>query len=298
MCVLTVTHSPKSPSGDAPLPEAPLAPDARDHVVGVLKRQFADDVISEADFEARLQRVYWATTALELDAIVSDLPAPARGGGVPTVAPGGTGVVRIAALLSGQERRVVDVVPGQLQIRARLGYVELDLTRATFEPGVTTIDGRAFMGYVQRRFPKDVRVECDGHALLGFFSLKGAGAADAGALNECSSRHRPGGLRLRRMRHRETTTGRTTPNCGLTSPHTGLVSQVSGRRRRVFLRAHLQHRKLPDHLLRMAVWRATRRRPVSPVARAQPRLRRPRRLRSSRWSRTRVTIAPSPLTAD
>jgi hypothetical protein len=34
-------------------------------------------------------------------------------------------------------------------LRARLGYVELDLTQATFEPGVTTIDVSALMGYGQ-----------------------------------------------------------------------------------------------------------------------------------------------------
>jgi hypothetical protein len=38
---------------------------------------------------------------------------------------------------------------------------------------VTEIDVRAFMGYVQIRLPPGVRVESRGHAIVGFFSLKG-----------------------------------------------------------------------------------------------------------------------------
>lgn len=158
-----------------PLPE-PLPPDARERVAEALTRHFANDQLTEAELEARLQRAYAATTGRELDAIVADLPAlpmdalPAR--------PGET--TDIVALFSGQERTLEGVVPRDLDLRARLGYVELDLTRATFAPGVTTIDVRAFMGYVQIRFPPGVRVECAGRALFGYFSLKGSGKTDAG----------------------------------------------------------------------------------------------------------------------
>ena len=89
---------------------------------------------------------------------------------------------RVAAQLSAVERQWSGVVPRRLEVRGRLGYVELDLTGATFEPGVTVIDVRAFMGYVQIRFPAGVRVECLGRAFAGFFSLKGA--ARAGAAEE------------------------------------------------------------------------------------------------------------------
>jgi predicted membrane protein len=57
--------------------------------------------------------------------------------------------------------------------------VELDLTEATFEPGVTTIDVRAFMGYVQIRFPAGVRVESAGRALFGYFAIKGGAPGNA-----------------------------------------------------------------------------------------------------------------------
>jgi hypothetical protein len=78
----------------------------------------------------------------------------------------------ISELLSGHETKLTGVVPSGLRLRVQLGYIELDLTEATFEPGVTDIEIQAFMGYVQIRFPADVRVESRGHALFGFFSFK------------------------------------------------------------------------------------------------------------------------------
>ena len=87
-------------------------------------------------------------------------------------------------MFSGHESNLVSVVPRVWKLRARLGYIELDLTRAAFEPGVTTIDVGAFMGYVQLRLPADVRVENRGGAVFGFFSLKGEGASGTGEPTE------------------------------------------------------------------------------------------------------------------
>ena len=78
----------------------------------------------------------------------------------------------ISELLSGHETKLTGVVPSGLRLRVQLGYIELDLTDATFEPGVTEIEIHAFMGYVQVRFPPGIRVESRGHALSGFFSFK------------------------------------------------------------------------------------------------------------------------------
>ena len=154
-----------------------LVPDARERAVDLLTRAYADDRISEEELEARLERVYHAETGVELEAIVADLASPTPAAAqVATRAPR-----RIAALFSGQEQRMMGVVPRELEVRARLGYVELNLTKATFEPGETVIDVRAFMGYVQIRFPEGVRVECEGRALFGFFALAGGATADAGA---------------------------------------------------------------------------------------------------------------------
>jgi hypothetical protein len=161
---------------------APVPPEARDRAVDVLTRSFASDQLSEEQLETLLDRVYRATTLAELQSLIGDLPVPASGAGnaldrqappSPLQQP-----VRVRALFSGQEQKLTGTVPRRLQLRARLGYVELDLTQAAFEPGVTEIDARALMGYVEIRLPGDVQVENDGGAIFGYFALKGRGSSD------------------------------------------------------------------------------------------------------------------------
>src|SRR6266851_8038773 len=104
----------------------PLSPSSdrlfidRERVIAALTRHFANDNLTETDFEARLESVYAATTTRELEAITADLPMHAQG-------------AEVKAFLSGQERKLTGVLPRELTVRARLGYVELDLTQATFE---------------------------------------------------------------------------------------------------------------------------------------------------------------------
>ena len=148
------------------LPE-PLPSAARERVVERLTRLYAQDALSESVFEAQLQRVYAATSLAELDAIAAALPPEHQ-----------AHETRLRAFLSGAERKIVTTVPRELKIRAHLAYVELDLTDATFQPGVTTIDVGAFMGYVQIRFPPGVRVENAGRAVIGYFSSKGPAAPE------------------------------------------------------------------------------------------------------------------------
>ncbi len=144
-----------------------------------LARHFAHDELTEEDLEARLERVYAANTLAELHAVLADLPADLSNGTAAPVAVAERGSGAITAWFSGQQRKVSGTVPRALQVRARLGYVELDLTRATLEPGITTIDVRPFMGYVQIRLPPGCRVESEGWAVFGYFALKGSEQSDA-----------------------------------------------------------------------------------------------------------------------
>ena len=169
---------PREPSSR--LPARPIGPDARERVVEALTQHFAGDRITEADLEDRLERVYAATTGPELEAILADLPGnvPAvAGASVPALPEEDVAVRRVFALLSGQQQKLTGTVPSRLLVRSHLGYVELDLTRATFARGVTTIDVRALMGYVQVFLPQGVRVECHGRAVAGYFAFKGASRA-------------------------------------------------------------------------------------------------------------------------
>jgi hypothetical protein len=150
-------------------------------VIDVLTRHYANDQLSDAQLDARFQAVYEAKSLRELDAIIADLPALA-------VAEHDSD---IRATFSGQERKLAGAIPRLLKLRARIGYVELDLTQATFEPGVTTIDVGVFSGYVQIRFPAGVRVETSGRAFLGYFAIKGA-VTDAPAVVSIVGRARFG----------------------------------------------------------------------------------------------------------
>ena len=136
---------------------------SRDRIIEQLKVHYANDELTEAEYESRLKEAYAARTIPDLENIVADLPAP--------VAPRPD--VRISATLSGQERKLAGIVPREITVRSRMGYVELDLRDARFATGVTTIDVRSFMGYVEIHLPVGVRVESHGHALFGYFALKG-----------------------------------------------------------------------------------------------------------------------------
>jgi hypothetical protein len=185
-----MTH-PTDPRKPAPSPpSAPLPPAERERVVDLLTQHYAHDRLTDADLEQRLDRVYQATTAAELAAILAGLPTTEPDAAAPAVSasPG----QRIRAVLSGQERKVTGLVPQEVHVQARLGYVELDLREAAFAPGVTHIDVRAFMGYVQIRFPAGVRVESDGQAFAGYFAVKGTGDESAGCVVRVTGRARFG----------------------------------------------------------------------------------------------------------
>jgi len=149
-----------------PLPPLSELSIDRERAIALLTRHFTNDELTEADFESRLQIAYSAKSVRELEAITADLASQVPSG-------------QITAFFSGQERKLAGALPRDLTIRSRLGYVELDLTAATFKTGVTTIDANAFMGYVQIRLPSGRARGHRGSRALGYFSLKGA-STDSG----------------------------------------------------------------------------------------------------------------------
>ena len=142
---------------------SPVISVTRERIIEQLKQHYAHDELTEAEFESRLKEAHAARTIPDLENIVADLAAP--------VAPRAD--MRVVATFSGQERKLAGIVPAELTVRSRMGYVELDLRDARFAPGVTTIDVRSFMGYVEIHLPVGVRVETQGRALFGYFAQKG-----------------------------------------------------------------------------------------------------------------------------
>lgn len=157
-----------------------VSPDEREAAVKLLTTAFADDVIAVDEFERRVAAVYGAESSGALQEVISDLPAPAATGPapVPAVVEAPTPLVRrssqqVQSVLSAVERRVDGPMPERLDVRSVLGSVELDLRRAEFPPGVTEIHLKAVFGSIEIELPEHVRVEDEGHAILGMFSVSG-----------------------------------------------------------------------------------------------------------------------------
>jgi hypothetical protein len=122
--------------------------------------------LSLAQYESRAASVYRVQSPSELAGLTADLVVTTMATARPV------GAQRILAVFSGTERRGDVDVPGAVEVRAMFGSVELDYTRARFQAGTTVIDVSARFGNIEIDLPDTVRVEMDGSALLGNFSLE------------------------------------------------------------------------------------------------------------------------------
>lgn len=165
---------------DGSVPARLVTSEEREAAVKRLTAAFAEDAIPVDEFERRVAGVYEAADARALMALTRDLPAPR--GSEPATVPAPrreSGAVaprprsrRIASVFSSVERRVGGPVPEVLHVRSVMGSVELDLRDAEFPPGVTEIRVRSIMASVEIELPDHVRVENDGKAFMGHFSVQ------------------------------------------------------------------------------------------------------------------------------
>lgn len=147
----------------------PPAPDARERVVAQLSSHFAEDRLTLEEFERRVQVAYATPTTAELQALVADLVPHDSGGGLPSSFPA-YGLIR--TVLSSTERSGPIFVPRRLEVRTVLGSTQLDLTRASFAPGVTEIEVHAVLGSVEISLPANVQVTSEGSPIIGAFALR------------------------------------------------------------------------------------------------------------------------------
>jgi len=143
-----------------------VSPSARERVIALLTERYAHDHLTLDEFERRAAAAYAARNVDELAALTADLPAgevPAARASLPA---GNVGVVL------GSIVRDMHAVPRVLDVRTLLGNVELDLTRASFAPGVTEISLHAFMGNIEIQLPPHVGVEDHVSAVLGSFEYR------------------------------------------------------------------------------------------------------------------------------
>lgn len=152
---------------------------ARDRVVDLLSAHFAHDGIPVEELDRRLDAAYKATSILELEALVRDLPhgqaalarvtmpsTPYRE--EPSVQLGySEESERILALMSETRRRGLWVVPRQLDVVSIMADTLLDLRQASLAPGLTEIKISGLMTKVVIIVPPEVRVVNRLFAVMG-----------------------------------------------------------------------------------------------------------------------------------
>jgi hypothetical protein len=144
----------------------PVSPAARERVIALLTERYAQDHLSLDEFERRAAAAYAARTPDDLATLTADLGdtgVPATRASLPAM---NVGVVL------GSIVRDMHAVPRVLDVRTVLGNVELDLTHASFAPGVTEIALHAFMGNIEIQLPPHVGVEDHVSAVLGSFEYR------------------------------------------------------------------------------------------------------------------------------
>lgn len=141
---------------------------ARERVVRLLTDRYADDSLTLADFEARLDALYRVRDVAELEALAASL-AVARPASPPDVVqPPAPALLqgaraafeRVAAFMANTTRRGAWRLPHRLRVAAVMSEVKLDLREADL-PAVLQIELLAVMASVKVTVPPGVEVSMD-----------------------------------------------------------------------------------------------------------------------------------------
>jgi hypothetical protein len=115
----------------------------RERVIQTLTEAFANDVLTVAELEDRLERAYRATTAEEALAIVAGLPQRPLPGAVELSVQ--TGVVgprkreRMRSIMSSRARRGVWTVPREFYVTGVFSDTTIDFTNAALPPDIVDL---------------------------------------------------------------------------------------------------------------------------------------------------------------
>jgi hypothetical protein len=198
-----------------PDPRQMRASDAdREKVAKVLQQAHGEGRLDLHELDERLAGVYAAKTYGELVPLTADLgltgpsvmPVPMQHN-VPASRIGGTpGSTVSFAFWSAVERRGEWVVPATHTAVSIMGGVELDLTRARFAQGETTIHAYAFMGAVEIIVPEDVTIQVSGIGFMGAFediTHKGAPTIPGGPIVKITGFAMMGAVEVRRPKKKK-----------------------------------------------------------------------------------------------
>jgi hypothetical protein len=178
-----------------PAADAPLAPQARERAIEELSARFATDELTLDELERRLERVYKARTAGEMDMLLADLrasapvsrgAAPAAAGGSMVAAPGATYPAgrapagaqsrsnalrvkpeRVVSIMADTKRRGAWTAGPRLELLGIMSDTTIDLTQAILPDHDIEIDVTAFMAAVKIVVPRGMRVISRVSAFMG-----------------------------------------------------------------------------------------------------------------------------------
>ncbi len=160
----------------SPLP--PVSPRARELAIEQLSALFANDELTLEELERRIERVYKATTAAELDRITADLgralasrpssvSARVRSQDSAAVAPVyGPERGRMFSIMGESKRLGRWSVPQRLDVLAIMSDMRLDLTQAVLPPGIVDIDVRVVWAAFRIIVPPGMRVVNQIHSIM------------------------------------------------------------------------------------------------------------------------------------
>lgn len=155
--------------------------DRREQVIAALTEHFAGDRLDIEEFDRRVDRAHLASTIVELDAVLADLPAVTL---APSLAPSPASAPqamvvrddpnraqssRIWMVMGGIERKGQWMVPRTMSAICFWGGGSLDFRDADFGPGVTELNVVAIMGGLEIIVPPWLSVDVDASAIMGGF---------------------------------------------------------------------------------------------------------------------------------
>ncbi|HEY0710005.1 MAG TPA: LiaF domain-containing protein [Polyangia bacterium] len=147
---------------------------ARDQVIERLQNAFAHESLDVDEFERRVSIAHQSESQMEIDDLVSDLPASTA-----AATPASTRVLvpsrdvkprgRVFTAMGGVQRQGTWLVPRRLDVVTIMGGARLDFREARLPEGEVEVRVGTFMGGVEIIVPPTLAVEASGSAIMGGF---------------------------------------------------------------------------------------------------------------------------------
>jgi hypothetical protein len=167
-------------SPSQPPEQRPLASivDERERVIQRLSEHFANDRLSLDELETRMELVYKASTAAELQQLTADLPSTETASVPAPIEAPETAVLapdreRVFAVMSETHRRGPWAVPQRLDLVAVMSDTTIDLTQAALPTGIIDIHVRSLCAAVKIVVPPGLQVVNRVSSLMS--SVRGGG---------------------------------------------------------------------------------------------------------------------------